>query len=41
MARSDPTLNPALDAVFDALAGLDMLAGGFTSPTVRTTLDPP
>ena len=39
LERSDPKLDPALDAVFGALASIDMLAGGLTSPTVRETLD--
>ena len=39
LAREDPTLDPALDALFDALAGLDTLAGGLTAPAVRATLE--
>ena len=40
LARDDPTLEGALDALFDALADLDTLAGGFTAPAVRAMLDP-
>ena len=41
MERDDPELEPALDAVFGALASVNVLAGGITSPAVRKTLDLP
>ena len=37
--RDDPELRVALDALFDALASVDTLAGGITSPAVRKVLD--
>lgn len=41
MGRADPAFDPVMDAVFDALASVDILATGLTSPFVRATLDPP
>lgn len=41
MERDDPTLVAAMDAVFDALGGVDILAGGIASSMVRSTLDVP
>lgn len=38
MERDDPILNPAMDAVFEALASVDVLAGGLTSLAVRGLL---
>lgn len=39
LERDDPTLDAVLDAVFGALGSVDMLAGGISSPAVRTLLD--
>lgn len=39
LQRDDPSFEAALDGLFDALAGLDTLAGGLTSPAVRSMLD--
>ena len=39
--RRDPSLEGALDALFDAVADLDTLAGGITRPSVRRLLDAP
>lgn len=38
--HGDASLDPVMDELFDALASIDILAGGLTSPVVRTTLDP-
>jgi hypothetical protein len=40
LLRNGPALDPAMEAVFGALASIDLLAGGLTSPSVRATLDP-
>jgi hypothetical protein len=37
--RGDPSLERTLDVLFDSVAGLDILAGGITRPTVRRLLD--
>ncbi len=39
--RQDPNLDAALDALFDALQNIDLLAGGILAPAVRETLDMP
>ena len=39
--RRDPTLEPALDTIFGALASVDVLAGGLGDPVVRSLLDTP
>ena len=39
--RHDPSLEGMLDALFDAVADLDTLAGGITRPAVRRLLDGP
>jgi hypothetical protein len=41
LEREDPTLEGTLDALFNAVADSDRLAGGITTREVRALLDGP